>query len=154
MQDHIGRKASGDGFSGYTSQREKTVKVANMLAGVGGQAGMGMSNTSAAGGTTPPRSRDVSLGYRSLLAHFPLASAHVLGPGGSITTGQQFEREWRQAKKDPAAEWAVLASVAPASLPKIFRLNLATELMVEIVHAAGAAEGQSEAVRGCAFCST
>ena len=53
--------------------------------------------------------------------------------------------QWRQAKKDPAAEWAVLASVAPASLPKIFRLNLATELMVEIVHAVGAIEGQSEA---------
>jgi FK506-binding protein 1 len=65
--------------------------------------------------------------------------------GGGITTGGQFEQKWRAARKDPAAEWAVLESVAPTQLPKIFRLNLATELMVEIVHAAGQAEGKAEA---------
>ena len=39
----------------------------------------------------------------------------------------------------------MLESLPPSALPKIFRLNLATELMVEIVHAAGQAEGKSEA---------
>merc|ERR1719313_2414947 len=72
-------------------------------------------------------------------------SGGAASTGARIATGGQFEQRWRAARKDPAAEWAVLESIQPAQLPKIFRLNLATELMVEIVHAAGQAEGKAEA---------
>ncbi len=105
-QDFVGVKATGDGFTGAKTVREKTIAVASMI---------------------------------------PLpTSAGGVSSADAITTGGQFEQRWRAARKDPLAEWAVLESVPPNQLPKIFRLNLATELMVEIVHAAGQAEGKGE----------
>ena len=74
-------KATGDGFTGAKTIREKTVAVASMIP------------TTASAGTSP------SVPSACLGLSRPLISAWTAGAGaGAITTGAQFEQRWRAAR--------------------------------------------------------
>ena len=49
------------------------------------------------------------------------------------TSGSQFERDYKSLKSDITSKFEYVTSIPPASILKIFKSNLETDILIDIV---------------------